>query len=149
MAHYGLFPDFVQDLRSQGVTDQELGPLFRSAEAYIQMWSKAEQASVPIPAEHAATAVQGEIKLQVQSGSGSTTSWVIVNATDSKTGVVINGTVMIISPNSPITGSTGSKITFPNCYVVSGVGSQRTKDVTSCAGKVTAPGYSQVTFTAP
>jgi hypothetical protein len=40
MAHYGLLPDFVQDLRNIGLTDADLGPLFTSAEEYIQVWER-------------------------------------------------------------------------------------------------------------
>ncbi len=42
-AHYGLFPDFFQDLKNVGLTDADLAPLFRSADAYAQMWEKAER----------------------------------------------------------------------------------------------------------
>ena len=45
MAHYGLMPDFLQDLRNIGVNPDALGILFRSAEDYIQMWEKTEKAS--------------------------------------------------------------------------------------------------------
>ncbi len=45
MAHYGLMPDFLQDLRNIGVTPGNLTTLFRSAEDYIQMWEKTEKAS--------------------------------------------------------------------------------------------------------
>jgi microsomal dipeptidase-like Zn-dependent dipeptidase len=143
MAHFGLFPDFVQDLRSQGVTDGELRPLFRSAEGFLQTWARAEQAAVPMPV------ILGSIVLQLQSDSGATNSWVIVNATDSLSRATIAGTIMIAGPNGPITGITGTKITFPNCYEVTGTGSNKQKTVASCSGKVNAPGYSQVTFTAP
>jgi len=143
MAHFGLFPDFVQDLRSQGVTDGELGPLFRSAEGFLQTWARAEQAAVPMPV------ILGSIVLQLQSGSGATNSWVIVNATDSLSRAAIAGTVMITGPNGPVTGTTGTKIIFPNCYEVTGTGGNKQKSVASCSGKVNAPGYSQVTFTAP
>jgi hypothetical protein len=149
LAHFGLFPDFVQDLLSQGATVDQMGALFRSAEAYLQMWAHAEQVAVPMPAEHAATAVQGNVALQLDSGSGQTTSWVKVNATDSLTGTVLSGTVMIDGGNGVVTGTTGSKITFPNCYQVTGVGSNKQKSVTTCSGKVVVQGYSQVTFTAP
>lgn len=44
LAHYGLIPDFIQDLRNIGMTPAQLTPLFRSAEDYIQMWEKAEKA---------------------------------------------------------------------------------------------------------
>jgi hypothetical protein len=41
MAHYGLFPDYVEDLRklagNQIVTD-----LANGAEVYLQMWARAE-----------------------------------------------------------------------------------------------------------
>ena len=41
-AHVGMLPDFVQDLRSMGLTDTDLKPLFRSAEGYIEMWERAQ-----------------------------------------------------------------------------------------------------------
>jgi microsomal dipeptidase-like Zn-dependent dipeptidase len=41
VAHYGMLPDFFQDLRAVGMTRQDLEPLFRGAEAYIRMWEKA------------------------------------------------------------------------------------------------------------
>jgi microsomal dipeptidase-like Zn-dependent dipeptidase len=42
VAHYGLFPDFIQDLRNVGLTADDLAPLFRSAERYLEVWEKAE-----------------------------------------------------------------------------------------------------------
>lgn len=42
MLHIGLLPEYIQDARNNGVTDEDLEPLFRSAEAYIRMWEKAE-----------------------------------------------------------------------------------------------------------
>jgi microsomal dipeptidase-like Zn-dependent dipeptidase len=156
MAHIGLFPDFIADLQSLGVTDTEFGPLFRSAEGYIQMWSRAEQAMVPAPAAHAATPVRGSIKLQIQSSaSGAQTasftssSWVIVTATDSLTGASITGTVSVNGQTGVVTSTTGAKITFQTCYNVTGVGANRTKEAVPCTGNMSAPGYSPVTFTAP
>jgi microsomal dipeptidase-like Zn-dependent dipeptidase len=49
VAHVGLMPDFIQDLRTVGVTDAQLQPLFRSAEAYVHMWELAEQVNVNPP----------------------------------------------------------------------------------------------------
>lgn len=46
MAHYGMVPDFLQDLRNIGLPPATLTPLFRSAEDYIRMWEKAEKAKV-------------------------------------------------------------------------------------------------------
>jgi microsomal dipeptidase-like Zn-dependent dipeptidase len=40
MAHYGLFPDFVEDLRHIG-GQQVVADLGRGAEAYLQMWERA------------------------------------------------------------------------------------------------------------
>lgn len=40
LAHVGLLPDFLRDLTHVGLTEQELEPLFHSAEAYIRMWEK-------------------------------------------------------------------------------------------------------------
>ena len=45
MAHYGMMPDFLQDLRNIGLQPMQLTYLFRSAEDYIEMWEKAERAS--------------------------------------------------------------------------------------------------------
>ncbi len=43
MAHYGLLPDLLQDLRNVGLEPSDLAPLFRSAHDYIEMWDKCEQ----------------------------------------------------------------------------------------------------------
>ena len=40
VAHYGLMPDFLQDLRNVGVTPDLLEPLFSSAEAYVSLWER-------------------------------------------------------------------------------------------------------------
>ncbi len=40
IAHYGLLPDFFQDLRNSGLTHADLAPLFRSAEDYIRTWER-------------------------------------------------------------------------------------------------------------
>jgi microsomal dipeptidase-like Zn-dependent dipeptidase len=45
MAHYGMLPDFLQDLRNLGLTAEDLAPLFRSAYDYIQMWQTCEERS--------------------------------------------------------------------------------------------------------
>jgi microsomal dipeptidase-like Zn-dependent dipeptidase len=40
LAHVGLLPDFIKDLTHVGLTEEDLEPLFHSAEAYIRMWEK-------------------------------------------------------------------------------------------------------------
>jgi microsomal dipeptidase-like Zn-dependent dipeptidase len=42
MLHIGLLPELIEDARRDGVSDAELEPLFRSAEAYVRMWERAE-----------------------------------------------------------------------------------------------------------
>ncbi|MEZ4474921.1 MAG: membrane dipeptidase [bacterium] len=41
VAHIGLLPDFIQDLRNVGLADADIEPVFRSAEAYVRMWERA------------------------------------------------------------------------------------------------------------
>jgi len=42
MIHMGLLPELIEDARRDGVTDEELEPLFRSAEGYLRMWERAQ-----------------------------------------------------------------------------------------------------------
>jgi hypothetical protein len=48
LAHIGLMPEYIEDLRRDAVSDKDLEPLFRSAEAYLRMWEKAETRGVSI-----------------------------------------------------------------------------------------------------
>jgi microsomal dipeptidase-like Zn-dependent dipeptidase len=41
VAHYGMLPDFFQDLTNVGVLPSDLSPLFGSSEALAQTWEKA------------------------------------------------------------------------------------------------------------
>lgn len=43
LVHVGLLPELIEDLRHDGATDEELEPLFRSAEGYLRMWEKSER----------------------------------------------------------------------------------------------------------
>jgi hypothetical protein len=43
MIHLGLVAELIEDVRRDGVSDEELEPLFKSAEAYLRIWEKAEQ----------------------------------------------------------------------------------------------------------
>ncbi len=49
LAHVGLLPDFIEDLKQQGIRPQDLAPLFNSAEGYVKMWERAEAAMVTDP----------------------------------------------------------------------------------------------------
>jgi microsomal dipeptidase-like Zn-dependent dipeptidase len=51
LAHYGMLPDFLQDIRNCGLTAEDLAPLFRSAYDYIQVWETCQgQAAKTSPA---------------------------------------------------------------------------------------------------
>ena len=50
LAHVGLLPDMVADLKKVGMSDAALAPLFGSAEAYLRMWELAGQSPLTIPA---------------------------------------------------------------------------------------------------
>ena len=42
MLHIGLLPELIEDVRRDGMSDEDLEPLFRSAEAYLRLWERAE-----------------------------------------------------------------------------------------------------------
>ena len=42
MIHIGMLPEYIEDIRRDGISDEDLEPLFRSAEAYLRMWERAE-----------------------------------------------------------------------------------------------------------
>lgn len=44
-AHYGMLPDFLQDLRNIGLRDEHTRSLYTSAESYIQTWEKCARRS--------------------------------------------------------------------------------------------------------
>ena len=43
MIHIGLLPELIEDVRRDGATDAQLEPLFRSAEAFVRLWERAEE----------------------------------------------------------------------------------------------------------
>ncbi|TVR01039.1 MAG: hypothetical protein EA398_10655 [Deltaproteobacteria bacterium] len=43
MIHIGLLPELIEELRRDGMSDEDIEPLFRSAEAYLRMWERAEE----------------------------------------------------------------------------------------------------------
>jgi hypothetical protein len=43
LVHIGLLPELLEDARRDAVAEEDLEPLFRSAEAYIRMWERAEE----------------------------------------------------------------------------------------------------------
>jgi len=47
LAHYGMLPDFIQDLHNIGITGEALYPLLRSSEGYVRMWERDAAAATP------------------------------------------------------------------------------------------------------
>lgn len=45
LANVGLFPDLIEEARRSGVSTEEINALFKTAEAYIQIWKRAEAIS--------------------------------------------------------------------------------------------------------
>jgi hypothetical protein len=43
LVHIGLLPELIEDARRDAVSEADLEPLFRSAEAYIRVWERAEE----------------------------------------------------------------------------------------------------------
>ena len=48
LAHYGMLPDFLQDMRNQGMDVQDFAPLFRSANDYVEVWARCEERSAAL-----------------------------------------------------------------------------------------------------
>jgi hypothetical protein len=48
LAHYGMFPDLIQDLKNNGFNSEQLRPLFMATEQYLKMWEQADAAKVNV-----------------------------------------------------------------------------------------------------
>ncbi|MDP9142796.1 MAG: peptidase [Pseudomonadota bacterium] len=46
VSHYGLYPDFIADMRGTPGGEEAMTYLFRSAEAYLQFWERSESRSL-------------------------------------------------------------------------------------------------------
>jgi len=40
LRHVGLYPDFIEEMKVVGMTNQDVAPVYQSAEAFIQMWER-------------------------------------------------------------------------------------------------------------
>lgn len=148
LAHVGMLPDMIQDLKVQGMTDAQLDPLFHSAEAYIQMWERIERTNVapphiPVPPEIVVEVVDGALNPTTHKAS------LTVTARDKETGQVRSGTVIIDNEKGALQtqGPTGALLQYKPCrefdpaakaYVGPG----------ACTGRVMVAGYPPVTFDA-
>ncbi len=48
LVHIGLLPELLEDARRDAASEADLEPLFRSAEAYVRMWERAEARSTAL-----------------------------------------------------------------------------------------------------
>ena len=51
MIHVGLLPEYLEDARHDGATEEDMESLFRSAEGYIRMWERAESRAADLRGE--------------------------------------------------------------------------------------------------
>ena len=51
LAHVGLLPDMMEDLKTIGLNQQYLDAIYRSAEAFIDVWERAERAIYRFPGD--------------------------------------------------------------------------------------------------
>ncbi len=48
LAHYGMYPDLIQDLKNNGFSPDQLRPLFMATEQYLKMWEQADAAKANV-----------------------------------------------------------------------------------------------------
>jgi hypothetical protein len=51
MVHLGLVAELIEDVRRDGATDEDLEPLFKSAEGYLRVWEKSISRAAAINGE--------------------------------------------------------------------------------------------------
>lgn len=51
MVHLGLVAELIEDVRRDGATDEDLEPLFKSAEGYIRVWEKSVRRAAEMNAQ--------------------------------------------------------------------------------------------------
>ena len=49
--HIGMVPELIEDVRRDGVSDEDLEPLFKSAEAYIRVWERSQRRAAELREE--------------------------------------------------------------------------------------------------
>ena len=97
LAHVGLIPDFLADLKNIGLSDADIDPLFNSAESYIQMWERAEAAN-----DTTSPVITAPADITVNNDPGKATAvvnFVAASATDD------SGSVTVTQTGGPASGS--------------------------------------------
>ncbi len=109
LAHVGLLPDMVEDLKKVGLAD-DLDPLFNSAEAYIRMWEKA--GGTTVPATNLSNDTTAPATTATQSPAANAYHWnntnvtVSLNATDAAGGSGVAEILHTIGGLSTVTAGT-------------------------------------------
>jgi microsomal dipeptidase-like Zn-dependent dipeptidase len=70
VAHYGLIPDFLQDLHNVGLTKQDMSVLFRSGEGVARMWTRCLDASYAFTPHFTEMVPAGEGNILIQYATG-------------------------------------------------------------------------------
>ena len=141
LAHVGMLPDFIADLKDIGLNDADLEPLFRSAEAYVQMWERAERFSLA-----ATTPAPPPLYVLVEPGPSTPTGGTVtVFVADRASGAGVPARVLFDGQDR---GAVGQPLTFELKYGPTGQddAGQPVMGVTPPAGSVSAPGYPSVPF---
>jgi microsomal dipeptidase-like Zn-dependent dipeptidase len=112
LAHIGLLPDMVADLRNAGLNDAQLQPLFGSAQAYVDMWSKVQTIAFMFTSAATVTFTVGA------SGSFLVTSQASPAATYTETGALPAG--VVFTPSGSLSGTpTTTDGTYPITFTAS------------------------------
>jgi microsomal dipeptidase-like Zn-dependent dipeptidase len=109
LAHVGLIPDFIQDLKVIGLTDADLEPLFNSAEAYIALWERVDAKNVyppsigfsGTPAANAAGWYSADVAFTI-SGIENPDGWSVQKLTYSTSGAQVTGVVTISGSSTTV-----------------------------------------------
>ena len=76
VAHYGLYPDWIQDLKMQA-GDDIVKDMSRGPEAYLQMWERAYGVTAERLPRHRGLGFAGDARRRVRPGM---TAWATLNA---------------------------------------------------------------------
>lgn len=67
LAHYGMLPDFFQDLSNVGLNATDMSPMFRSAEDFARMWTRSLEAAYDL--------THPFLKVDLDLGFGGNSDW--------------------------------------------------------------------------
>ena len=119
MAHVGLLPDFIADLKMVGLPASDMDAMFGSAEAYIKMWERATDKTASPDDDTPAAAKAGTCAyFNIPDGASPVIDVPddITRFADSRAGVLVSFEVTATDPQDgvlPVTCSSQTGSTFP------------------------------------